>query len=245
MSSLKFQHKNVCLVRHDALNGALFKQPFIDLIVTAPPHEYAHTDYERYMVFSEIWLRNCFAWTKSQGRLCLHAPIDKTKGGAQPLAADLTKIAQKVGWQYKTSIVCSDGNNWHSMARGSWQSASAPVVVAPLDLLLVFYKDDWKKTGGTGVSDISADEFKEWTQGVWALNSESKKQIGHPNPFPKDLAYRCIRLFSYQYDCIFDPFAGSGTTLITAQNTERLSIGIEINETYFELAKDRILRETL
>ena len=70
--------------------------------------------------------------------------------------------------------------------------------------------------------------------------------MGHLAPFPKELPYRCIKLFSYAYDVVFDPFAGSGTTLIVAKNTNRTGIGLEIDSDYCELAKllARITRST-
>jgi site-specific DNA-methyltransferase (adenine-specific) len=36
-----------------------------------------------------------------------------------------------------------------------------------------------------------------WTNGLWSFNGESKKRIGHPAPFPRELPKRCIKLFSY------------------------------------------------
>lgn len=83
----------------------------------------------------------------------------------------------------------------------------------------------------------------ECTNGLWVFNGESKKRIGHPAPFPKELSLRPIKLFSYQNDLVFDPFAGSGTTLIVAENTKRRSVGVELDEKYCELAKNRILNE--
>ena len=58
--------------------------------------------------------------------------------------------------------------------------------------------------------ELSYAEYLEfsytWTQGVWTFNGESKKRIGHPAPFPKELPYRCIKLFSFVGDCVFDSF---------------------------------------
>ena len=188
-------------------------------------------------------MTNCYNWSKNESRFCLNIPLDKNKGGNKSVGADLTRIAQEVGWNYKSTIIWNEGNISRRTAWGSWKSASAPMVIAPVELIVVLYKGDWKKTQGSKISDISSEEFKDWTQGVWCFNGESKKRIGHPAPFPKELPYRCIKMFSYVGDVVFDPFAGSGTTLIVAQNTNRKSVGIELDPTYFELAKQRINNE--
>ncbi len=247
-----FRYKNTLLFNSDALNNTIFDKQFIDLIVTSPPYnvgiEYNSNDdeltYEQYLKFSEKWMHNCYNWSNPQARFCLNIPLDKNKGGNKAVGADLTQIAQKVGWKYKTTIIWNEGNISRRTAWGSWKSASAPVVIAPIELIVILYKDDWKKTKGSKQSDITSDEFKNWTQGVWTFNGESKKRIGHPAPFPKELPYRCIKLFSYVNDLIFDPFAGSGTTLLVAQNLDRIAIGTELDSKYCELAKNRILKET-
>lgn len=246
-----FRSKNVILYNDDCLDANLFSKEFIDLIVTSPPYnvgiDYNSNDdtmsYDEYLKFTETWLSNCFKWSKSQARLCLNIPLDKNKGGNNAVGADITKIAQYCGWKYKSTIVWNEGNISRRTAWGSWKSASAPVVIAPVELIVVLYKDEWKKTEGTKKSDISRDEFMAWTNGVWTFNGESKKRIGHPAPFPKELPYRCIKMFSYERDVVFDPFSGSGTTLLVADKTNRIGIGVEIDAAYCELSKNRILAE--
>jgi site-specific DNA-methyltransferase (adenine-specific) len=246
-----FSYKNAALFNGNILDDKLFIQEFADLIVTSPPYnvgiDYNSNDdelsYEEYLRFSEQWMKNCYKWSKIQARFCLNIPLDKNKGGHKSVGADLTKIAQSVGWQYKTTIIWNEGNISRRTAWGSWKSASAPVIITPVELIVVFYKGEWKKTNGSKISDITADEFKEWTQGVWVFNGESKKRIGHPAPFPKELPNRCIKMFSYVDDMIFDPFSGSGTTLLSAQSLNRKSIGVEIDDKYCELAKNRFLKE--
>jgi DNA modification methylase len=97
-----------------------------------------------------------------------------------------------------------------------------------------------KKTSGSKVSDTTKDEFMNWTNGLWTFNGESAKRIGHPAPFPPELPYRCIKLFSYVGDTVLDPFTGSGTTLVTYLKTNRKGIGIEIDKDYAELSTKRI-----
>ena len=175
--------------------------------------------------------------------MLLNIPLDKNKGGNRSVGADLTTIAKKVGWKYHSTIVWNEGNISRRTAWGSWMSASAPYVIAPVELIVVLYKDEWKKTKGSKISDVSRDEFMAWTNGVWTFNGESKKRIGHPAPFPRQLPYRCIKLFSYVNDVIFDPFCGSGTTLIEAHLNKRRAVGIELDKEYCELIKKRISNE--
>jgi site-specific DNA-methyltransferase (adenine-specific) len=246
------RHKNTILFQGDAINPKTFDKEFANLIVTSPPYNVGidynsnndTLNYEQYLEFSEKWISNCYMWGKSQARLLMNIPLDKNKGGQRAVGADLTQIAQRVGWKYHSTIVWNEGNISRRTAWGSWLSASAPFVIAPIELIVVLYKDDWKKTTGSLESDITREEFMEWTNGLWTFNGESKTRIGHPAPFPRELPRRCVKLFSYVGDIVFDPFCGSGTTLIEAQLNKRIAIGLEVDTKYCELAAQRILKET-
>ncbi len=156
----------------------------------------------------------------------------------QSVGADLTLVAKEAGWKYHSTIVWNEQNISRRTAWGSWLSASAPYVIAPVELIVVLYKDEWKKNY-KGESDITREEFMEWTNGVWSFNGESKKRIGHPAPFPKELPKRCIKMFSYLGDTIFDPFLGSGTTTLVAKELNRNPIGVDIDPEYIKLAIKR------
>jgi site-specific DNA-methyltransferase (adenine-specific) len=197
--------------------------------------------YTDYLEFSKKWMARCFGWLKEDGRFCLNIPLDKNKGGQQSVGADLTTIAKDVGFHYHSTIIWNEGNISRRTAWGSWKSASAPYVIAPVELIVVLYKDKWKKTSGSKVSDIERDEFMEWTNGLWTFNGESKKRVGHPAPFPIELPRRCVKLFSYVDDVVLDPFCGSGTTLIAAVSNNRKGVGIDVDRKYCELAQKRIL----
>ena len=123
-------------------------------------------------------------------------------------------------------------------------SASAPHIIAPVELIVVLYKDSWKKIDGSKKSTISKEEFMAWTLGLWTFNGANAKRVGHPAPFPRELPKRCIKLFSYEGDTIFDPFVGSGTTLVEAELQGRRSIGVDIDKKYCELAFMRLQKET-
>jgi site-specific DNA-methyltransferase (adenine-specific) len=169
--------------------------------------------------------------------------LTTNKGGQQSVCADITTIAKSVGWKYHSTIIWNEQNISRRTAWGSWLSASAPFVIAPVEVIVVLYKDVWKKTSGSGVSDATRGEFMGWTNGVWSFNGESKKRVGHPAPFPVELPRRCIKLFSFVGDTVLDPFLGSGTTLLACFNTKRRGIGLEIGRGYCQLAVDRLAKD--
>lgn len=251
MSDVYYKTDGIRLINNDILKTTTIPNNYIDLIVTSPPYnldiDYASyndgLEYKDYLQLCGNWFKRLFDLTKSDGRFCLNIPLDKSKGGYQSVGADLTIMAKKAGWKYKTSIIWNEGNISKGSAWGSWLSASAPHIIAPVELIVVFYKESWKKTSGSRISTITPEEFKEWTRGVWTFKGESKRKIGHPAPFPVELPYRCIKLLSYEGDVVLDPFMGSGSTMVAAQLTNRKGIGVDIEPNYCEIAKKRIETE--
>lgn len=66
--------------------------------------------------------------------------------------------------------------------------------------------------------------------------------MGHPAPFPVELPYRLIQLYTYEGDVVLDPFMGSGQAAIAAIKTKRHYVGYDISEEYVNLAGRRIRR---
>ena len=95
--------------------------------------------------------------------------------------------------------------------------------------------------GIKGKSTLEKEEFMDSTLSIWNINPARAKKIGHPAPYPIELVERFINLYSYEKDLILDPFIGSGTTAIAANNLNRNYIGYEISEDYCELANKRII----
>jgi site-specific DNA-methyltransferase (adenine-specific) len=251
-SKVYFSTGELIIYNDDFLTTNCVVDNSIDLIVTSPPYNvdirYNSYDdlipYEAYLEFTEKWLTKAYNLLKEDGRLCLNIPLDKNKGGQQSVYADIIFIAKKVGFKYHSTIIWNEQNISRRTAWGSWLSATAPYVIAPVEMIAVLYKERWKKTSGSGESDITREEFLEWTNGVWTFMGESKTRIGHPAPFPVELPKRCIKLFSFVEDTVLDPFLGSGSTLIACALTRRKGIGIEIDEKYCELAKNRLINDT-
>ncbi len=218
----------------------------IDLVVTSPPYgvDMPYTSspddrpYPEYLDFTEAWLRRCWELARPDGRACVNVPLDKNKGGHRSLYADVVERARRAGWHYFSTVVWNEQNISRRTAWGSWMSASAPHVIAPVEMVLLLYKERWEKRS-RGVSDISRQEFIDWTNGVWTFSGESRRR-GHPAPFPVELPRRCIKLFSYVGDTVLDPFLGSGTTLVACRDLGRRGLGVDVSRPYCEMAMERL-----
>lgn len=85
-----------------------------------------------------------------------------------------------------------------------------------------------------GIKEISGANLRNY----WILNQEAGK-YGHPAAFPRELARRCIMLGSTEGDVVLDPFGGSGTTGVVANELHRKAIIVELNPAYAEIALSR------
>lgn len=74
---------------------------------------------------------------------------------------------------------------------------------------------------------------------LWILNA-SRHLTNHPTEKPENLLQRIILIGSKEGDTILDPFMGSGTTGVVAKQLGRNFIGMEIDQSYFEMAMQRI-----
>ncbi|MGC8947665.1 MAG: DNA methyltransferase, partial [Anaerolineae bacterium] len=156
-SNVFYASDNTVIINDDILTTQAISPNSIDLIVTSPPynvgvHYNSHRDdvlYPEYLEFTRAWLARCYQFLKDDGRFCLNIPLDKSKGGQQSVGADITTIAKQVGFQYRSTIVWNEGNISRRTAWGSWMSATAPFVIAPVELIVVLYKRRWRKTSGS------------------------------------------------------------------------------------------------
>jgi DNA modification methylase len=105
---------------------------------------------------------------------------------------------------------------------------------------------DYQKTCSCSSNKLNCLSAKEWIKaqlGVWQFTYEKRdirnKDI-HPATFPIALAKRVIELFTHKGELVLDPFVGSGTTLIAAQDLNRNAIGFDLQEKYIQLCDERL-----
>ncbi|MCC7353853.1 MAG: site-specific DNA-methyltransferase [Anaerolineae bacterium] len=162
-----------------------------------------------------------------------------------PLHRYFYEIHGEIGFLPMGEIIWQKGEGANNnCAWGSWKSAKSPRLRDIHEYLLVFSKGGFSRPD-KGISDISGDEFMAATLSVWRqIAPESARKVGHPAPFPVELAERVIKLYSYVGDVVLDPFVGSGTTCVAAVKWERHYVGYDVSAEYCALAEQRIMGAT-
>ena len=219
----------------------------ISLTVTSPPYNVGKLS-DNNLSDEDYWklMRQCFKEvyrvTESGGRLVLNV-ANLGRKPYIPFSNMFTDLMLDLGFLMRGEIIWqkSKGAN-ANFAWGSWLSASNPVIRDIHEYCLVFSKEGMSK-GSKGKSTIEKEEFMESTLSIWNINPARAKKIGHPAPFPVELAERFINLYSYEKDLILDPFIGSGTTALAASKLKRSYIGYEVNAEYCNLAEKRLAED--
>ena len=218
----------------------------VHLMVTSPPYnvgkEYDNNlTLEEYLAFlMRVW-RETYRVLVPGGRVCINVANVGRKPYI-PLHASIMRDMIDMGFLMRGEIIWDKAASaTTSTAWGSWQSATNPTLRDTHEYILVFSKGSFRRDKMDGrVSTISKDEFLEFTKSVWGFPSESARKVGHPAPFPIELPYRLIQLYTFSNEIVLDPFMGSGQTALAALKAGRHFVGYELSEEYCRLAERRI-----
>ena len=218
----------------------------IHLIVTSPPYnvgkEYdKNFTLQEYLDFLKKVLNESYRVLVPGGRICINI-ANLGRKPYIPLHAFVVNIMLDIGFLMRGEIIWNKASSaGTSTAWGSWCSASNPTLRDIHEYILVFSKGRFRRKNlKNRKSTISKEEFLEFTKSIWTFKTVSSKMIGHPAPFPVDIPYRCIQLYTYSGDVVLDPFMGSGQTAIAAIKTGRLYVGYDIKQEYVNIAEKRI-----
>lgn len=241
----------------------------VHLVVTSPPYwtlkKYnendaqlgAVADYNAFMdELDEVW-RHCYRVLVPGGRLvcvvgdvCIARRRNKGRHMVVPLHADISVRARSIGFDYLTPIL------WHKIASASYEVENGSSFLGKPYEPNAIIKNDieyilmLRKSGGyrkptdeqRQLSKLGKDEHAKWFRSFWTdLPGASTKD--HPAPFPVELAYRLVRMFSFVGDTVLDPFGGTFSTVLAAMKADRNSIANEIDAAYFQYGEKRVRKE--
>ncbi len=218
----------------------------IDLAITSPPYNLGinydnHDDsltYEKYLEWmKQVWLETKRILVPG-GRFALNIAPTSIKNFT-PIHHDFSNQLREIGMIMRTEILWFKQTMLKRTAWGSWRSPSNPHILPSWEYVLVFSKDSWALEGDPRESDITADEFKRFSDGFWYIPPETHRR-GHPAPFPEELIYRLIKYYTYRGNVVLDMFGGTGTVAVVAQNTKRHFLHIDISENYCKIAEQRL-----
>jgi DNA modification methylase len=255
------------LVQGDARHIPFIKDGSVHLAVTSPPYwtlkrynenpnQLGHiTDYERFLNELALVWREVYRILVPGGRLvCVVGDVCLSRRNfgrhvVFPLHSDIAVICRKIGFDNLNPII------WHKIANANYEINNGskflgkpyePNAIIKNDIEFILMQ---RKPGGyrqptdrqRKLSMISKEEYGKWFQQFWNITGASTRD--HPAPFPLELAYRLVRMFSFSGDTVIDPFCGTGTTMVAAIRSGRSSIGIEIDPDYCRMAEERLRRE--
>jgi site-specific DNA-methyltransferase (adenine-specific) len=255
------------LIQGDARELNFIPDESIHLVVTSPPYwilkkyrentsQLGHIeDYEEFIEeLSKVW-KHCYRILVPGGRLvCVVGDVclSRREFGRHvvvPLHADIAVTCRKIGFDNLNPII------WYKIAKATYEVNNGtkffgkpyePNAIIKNDIEFILMQ---RKPGGyrkptveqRRVSRISKKDYSAWFRQIWNIPGASTKN--HPAPFPLELVYRLIRMFSFYGDTVVDPFCGTGTTMLAAMKANRNSISVEIVPEYCQLALKRIERE--
>jgi len=218
----------------------------VHLMVTSPPYNVGK-EYDENLTLNEYreFLKRVWSEVKRVlvpgGRACINI-ANLGRKPYIPLHAFLIEDMLDLGFLMRGEIIWNKASSGSpSTAWGTWLSAKNPILRDIHEYILVFSKSSFARDLiENKKSTISKEEFLEFTKSVWTFSAEPATKVGHPAPFPVELPYRLIQLYTFEKEVILDPFMGSGQTAIAAIKTHRHYIGYETNQEYIELAQRRI-----
>lgn len=246
--------------------------PMAHLVITSPPYwnlkEYPDQDgaqlgnlgdYQRFLKELTLVWERCFQLLVPGGRLCVvvgDVCLSRKKAGRHsvvPLHADISRSCEDIGFDCLSPIF------WHKIANAATEvegnGASFlgkpyepnAVIKNDVEYILIFRRPGAYRNPTAeqrALSVIDRGDHERWFRQIWSDVPGQARYLGHPAPYPKELAFRLISMFSFVGDTVLDPFWGTGTTT-AAIDAHRSSIGYEIEPRYIQIGKDRFRQASL
>ncbi len=264
----EFQSNYKIILGDTLKNLKAFEENRFDLIISSPPYnvgkEYeVKKSIEKYLEEQDEVILELIRVTSLKGSICWQIGNYVDKGEVFPLDVFYYNIFKKHGLKLRNRIIWHFGHGLHASNRFSgryetilWFTKSDDYIFN-LDNVRIpskypgkrYYKGPKKgqlsgNPKGKNPSDIWEIIIEDWENELWNIpnvKSNHPEKTDHPCQYPIELVERCILALTNEKDSwILAPFAGVSSTMIAAIKNNRNVIGIEKEDKYVNIAKDRI-----
>lgn len=251
---------NATIYNHDSSDMSLIPDESVQLIITSPPYwtlkDYdvdgqigkGSSSYEYYLSeLNKVW-KECVRVLAPDGKICINIMPFLLTGKAarfdrretRLVLGDIESFMNTTGCMYQFGLYIWDKRKIARFSSfGSYPYPPNIFSTYPYEWITIFSKKGKRKPVSKEIkvkSKLTTEEWQKWAiNSIWEMQPAKAKMEGHPAPFPKELPSRLIKLYSFWGDTVLDPFAGTGTTLLAAQELGRKSIGFELNPDYIKL----------
>lgn len=167
-----------------------------------------------------------------------------------PIRTEIIRFCESLGMDYMGAIIWQKTTTMNTSGggavMGSFPYPRNGILKMDYEFILIFKKQGKAPKPTKEQKENSAmtkEEWKEYFSSHWYFGGV--KQLEHIAMFPEELPKRLIKMFSFAEETVFDPFAGSGTTLLAARNLGRNSVGYEINGDFRQIISDKLSGDVL
>ena len=244
-------HHGSCL---DLLNDIPDKS--IQLIVTSPPYNIGKEYEKRIKIDAYIHqqaevIRECVRVLSDKGSICWQVGNYVNNGSIIALDTILYPIFSDLGLLMRNRIVWQFEHGLHCTKRFSgryetiiWFTKNTKDYIFNLDPVRVPQKYPGKKYfKGPKAGEYSCNPLGKNPGDVWDIPNVKNNHIEkteHPCQFPVGLIERLVLSMTNEDDWVFDPFVGTGTSIVAAIRNNRRGAGAEIEKKYIKIALNRI-----
>lgn len=234
----------------------------IQLVITSPPYnvgkEYENPmPLEEYLAWQQQVIEECKRVLRPQGSIFWQVGNYVTNGEVVPLDILFYPIFADFGMKLRNRIVWHFRHGLHSTKRFSgryemilWFTKTDEYVYNLDDVRVPQLYPKKKHYKGPKKGQVSSNPLGKNPSDVWELvwdipnvKHNHPEKTAHPCQFPEKMIERIVRAASNEGDIVFDPFLGSGTTVVVAYRLNRVGIGCEIVPHYVAIAEDRLRKE--
>lgn len=262
---IKTEIADAVIYNHDSSDMSMIPDDSINLIITSPPYwtlkDYdvegqigkGSNSYDYYInELNKVW-KECVRVLAPDGKICINIMPFLLTGKAarferretRLVLGDIEKFMDSTGCMFQFGLYIWDKRKIARFSSfGSYPYPPNIFSTYPYEWITVFSKEGKRNPVSKDIkekSKLTTEEWQKWAiNSIWEMQPAKAKAEGHPAPFPKELPMRLIKLYSFWGDTVLDPFAGTGTTLLAAQELGRKSIGFELNPEYIKLINRKL-----